>query len=138
MSSPQFTEFPSDVVLWTLPLFARNLGFYFSELPILIVFFHILCLCSVEHIEMAMGRSYISNCVGRSCSPHPDFCMPFLAERDTMHNYYVQRKSTALRGASDGSIIFESCLAAVDDPVHDNSTGWVASRDRSVIFDAPA
>lgn len=49
--------------------------------------------------------------------------MPFLAERDAMHNYYVQMKFTALRGALDRNFTFESCLAAVDDPVHDNSAG---------------
>lgn len=39
MSSPQLKEFPSDLVLWTLPLFARNLGFYLSELCVLIFVF---------------------------------------------------------------------------------------------------
>lgn len=42
-----------------------------------------------------------------------------------MHNYYVQVKFTALRGASDSSVTFESCLAAVDDPICDYSTGWM-------------
>lgn len=74
---------------------------------------------------MAMGRSYVSDWVGRSCSPDPDFCMLFLEERDRMHNYYVEMKCTALRGPSDRSITFESCLTAVDDAVRDNSTGWV-------------
>lgn len=139
MNSPQFTVFPSDHVLWTLLLFARNLCFYLSRVTYIDTILPLpLCLCSVEHKAMAMDRSYISNWVGRSCSPDPDFCMPFLAKRDTMHNYYVQRKFTALRGASDRITIFKRCLAAVDDPVHDNSTGLGASTDPSVIFDVPA
>lgn len=77
---------------------------------------------------MAMGRSYVSNWVGRPCSPNPDSCMPFLAERDTMHKYYVEIKSAALRGASERNITLESCLAAVGDPVHDNSTGRVQTQ----------
>lgn len=93
-----------------------------------------LCLCSVEHKAMAMGRSYVSNWVGRLCSPNPDFCMPFLAERDTKHNYYVQMKFTALSGASDSSITFKSCLAAVGDPVHDNSAGWVQARSKCDLW----
>lgn len=40
-----------------------------------------------------------------------------------VHNYYVQMKFTALRGASDSSVAFESCLAAGDDPVCDYLTG---------------
>lgn len=78
---------------------------------------------------MAMGRSYVSNWVGRSCPPDPDPAfLLFLEERDRMHNYYVEIKFTALRGASDRSITFESCLAAVDDPVRDNSTTWVQAQ----------
>lgn len=62
--------------------------------------------------------------------------MPLLAERDTMRNYCVQMKFTALRGALDSSITFESCLAAVDGPVCDNSTGWVQAQIKvgSLIF----
>lgn len=74
--------------------------------------------------------------MGKSCSLNPDFCMPLLAERDTMRNYCVQMKCTALRGALDSSITFESCLAAVDGPVCDNSTGWVQAQIKvgSLIF----
>lgn len=53
-----------------------------------------------------------------------------------MRNYCVQMKFTALRGALDSSITFESCLAAVDGPVCDNSTGWVQAQIKvgSLIF----
>lgn len=54
--------------------------------------------------------------------------MPFLEERDRMHNYNVEMKCTALRGSSDGGVTFENCLAALDDPVCDNSAGWVQAQ----------